>query len=81
MNSRFESQLGKGFLLWATIAFFYALVSRFYAIAWGTGNLIGEFSPKWAVGLILFAALLLFCSPCSGFFFGSRTNLRPLQPF
>lgn len=46
------------------LIFFTALLStgacvEFYNVAWGTGEAVGEFSPRW---LILFAAFVVFCA-------------------
>ena len=45
----------------AIVLFAYILIRacmEFYAIAWGTGVWLGEFSPKWGIG---FFAFVLFC--------------------
>jgi len=36
---------------------------EFYNIAWGTGNWLGQFSPKW---FLLFLFFVLFCTACLG---------------
>jgi len=81
VSGKFKSQIGKYILFLVAAAFFYALGSRFYAIAWGTGNRIGEFSLKWAVGFILFAALLLFLLALLGFFLWQPHKLAPFAAF
>ncbi len=62
MSAELFRQLEKYALFGAVSVFFLTLSKGFYAIAWGTGTWLGEFSLKWAVGfffVILFLFILL----------------------
>ena len=56
--TNFTEQAAK--ILWAVL-FAYILIRacvEFYAVAWGTGVWLGEFSLKWGIGFFVF---ILFC--------------------
>lgn len=55
-------------LLAATAWILYGASVEFYNIAWGTGEWLGQFSPKWALAFFLFIVFCITCITGIGYF-------------
>lgn len=56
MNDSIRKEIVKYLALAGTVWLLYGADMEFYAISWGTGNWLGQFSPKWFLTFLLFVA-------------------------
>ncbi len=59
MNNSIHGGLVKFFVFTGIIWLLYGACTEFYNIAWGTGNWIGQFSPKWMLAFLLFVLVCI----------------------
>ena len=58
VQNKFQNQIAKALVLVISLYIIIRANFEFYAISWGTGAWLGNFSLKWGVGFFVF---VLFC--------------------